>query len=395
MDNLPGRQVDTASPDGQVAQGALPVAITPRTLWIAVGIVASTLLGVFLIAKALGALLLLFVAILLAEGIRPIVNGLRRLHLPRPVAILLIYLVALGLVVGLGWVLAQPLVAQALAFSNSLPDYAAQLQRFATSAQQAVDANPTLAAALSQLAARTAAEASAAVPTLVSIPLSVIGLLFSVVVMLTMAFFWLTALDALRPFLLGLLPEKTQATAQALLDDLGSTLGGYLRGVVANMLIIGTLTGLGLFVFDVPYALLLGILAGLTEIIPFLGPWISGSVAVLVALAVGGPIKALEVFILFEVIQLLEGNTVVPLVMSRTVRINPLAVIVAVLIGGSLLGVPGAVLGVPIAGAIQVVIQAVLAPLARRAVSAPPDQTSAPPLVAVVAPTAPAFQEPR
>ena len=170
---------------------------------------------------------------------------------------------------------------------------------------------------------------------------------------------------------------------------LGVLLGSRrLRGPLGRPydLVIGLLfTGVGL----------LGILAGLTEIIPFLGPWISGGVAVLVALAVGGPIKALEVFILFEVIQLLEGNTVVPLVMSRTVRINPLAVIVAVLIGGSLLGVPGAVLGVPIAGAIQVVIQAVLAPLARRAVSAPPDQTSAPPLVGVVAPTAPAFQEPR
>jgi predicted PurR-regulated permease PerM len=252
-----------------------------------------------------------------------------------------------------------------------LRGYGAAIDRsFATSAQQAVDANPTLAAALSQLATRAMAEASAALPTLVAVPIGDIGLLLSVVVVLTMAFFWLTALDALRPFLLELLPEKTQATAHALLDDLGSTLGGYLRGVFANMVIIGMLTSLGLAILDAPYALLLGILAGLTEFIPFLGPWISGSVAVLVALAVGGPIKALEMFLLFQVNHLEEEEH-----------------------GGAARHEPRGVGGAH-RGAIQVVIRTVLAPLARHAASAPPDQTSTPLVVAVVAPATPAVHKP-
>src|SRR6185312_14182437 len=151
-------------------------------------------------------------------------------------------------------------------------------------------------------------------------------------VVLTMAFLWLTSIRSLRPFALGLLPEAGQERAASMLDELSHNLGGYARGVVVNMFIIGGLTGLGLFLLGVPYSLLLGVLAGLFEVIPFLGPWISGTVAVLVALAIGGPLKGLEVFLLFQVIQQLEGNTVVPLVIGRAVKLNPLTVILAILI---------------------------------------------------------------
>ena len=113
------------------------------------------------------------------------------------------------------------------------------------------------------------------------------------------------------------------------------------------MVIIGTLTGLGLALLGVPYALLLGLLAALTELLPYLGPWISGSVSVVFSLIAVGPLKAVEVVILFILIQEIEGNVVEPLVMSRAVRIDPLLVIVAVLIGLDLLGIIGAILAVP------------------------------------------------
>jgi predicted PurR-regulated permease PerM len=134
-----------------------------------------------------------------------------------------------------------------------------------------------------------------------------------------------------------------------------------------NMFVIGVLSGLGDLVLGVPYAVLLGILAGLSEILPYIGPWLGGSAAVLVALFAGGIVNATEVAAWYVVLQLVEGHTLVPVVMYRAVRVNPLTVIVAVLVGGTLYGIIGGVLAVPVAAVLQVLMVRVLAPAARSA----------------------------
>ena len=198
---------------------------------------------------------------------------------------------------------------------------------------------------------------------LVNVSLTLVGALFKSIEILLIAFFWLTATTGLKPFVVGLLPAAAQEPARAILAELSHDLGGYLRGVVINMIVIGLLSGAGLAVLGVPYPMLLGVIAGLTEVLPIVGPWISGSVAVLVALATHGLLKGVEVAALFIVIQTLEGNTLVPYVMSRTTALNPLIVLVAVLAGGSLMGLVGAVLAV----VLEVLVLRVLAPAARHA----------------------------
>jgi predicted PurR-regulated permease PerM len=136
------------------------------------------------------------------------------------------------------------------------------------------------------------------------------------------------------------------------------------------MLLIGTLTGLGLWLLGVPHALLLGIVAGLLELIPYLGPWISGAIAVLVTLVAVDPFKALQVVILFIIIQEVEGNLVQPLVMSWAVHIDPLLVLIAIVVGAEALGLVGAVIAVPVAGMAQVITQRLIAPAIRRATTA-------------------------
>ena len=101
------------------------------------------------------------------------------------------------------------------------------------------------------------------------------------------------------------------------------------------MLLIGLLTALGLALLGVPYALLLGILAGLLELIPYLGPWISGAVAVVVTLLTVDPFKALQVVVLFIIIQEVEGNLVQPFVMSWAVHVDPLLVLIAITVGAA------------------------------------------------------------
>jgi predicted PurR-regulated permease PerM len=155
------------------------------------------------------------------------------------------------------------------------------------------------------------------------------------------------------------------------------------------MLLIGALTGLGLGLLGVPHALLLGIVAGLLELIPYLGPWISGAVSVLVALVAVDPFKALQVIILFIIIQEIEGNLVQPLVMSWAVHIDPLLVLIAIVVGAEALGLVGAVIAVPVAGMAQVVTQRLIAPAIRRATTAeePSLAGASPSLPTLAAPT--------
>src|SRR5262249_28421019 len=149
--------------------------------------------------------------------------------------------------------------------------------------------------------------------------------------------------------LLDLLPSARREQASAILSSMGRSLGGYVRGVLIAMVLIGLLTSVGLLILRVPYALVLGLLAGLTELIPYVGPWISGTAAVIVALVTTGPALALGVIVLFLVVQTVEGNAVQPLVMSRAVHLDPFLVLVAIVVGSELIGLWGAILAVPVA----------------------------------------------
>src|SRR5579862_3708487 len=297
-----------ASFDGNVAvepaQPTVRVSITSRTIWITIGIVIVTALLALLLTKALDAFILLFIAIILAEGLRPLVQALGRLGVPRAPSILLIYLLGLGLLVGLVFLIVGPVVSQSTALANSAPQYISQLQRLVTSAQQAASANPGLSQVLQAATAQAGAALSGFIPALISVPLNIVSFLFDVLLVLTMAFLWLTSADPLKPFVVGLFPLRYQERITALLAELSANIGGYTRGVIVNMLVIATLTSIALSLLGVPYALLLGILAGLFEILPFVGPWISGGVAALVALATGGPLRVVEVLIVFEIIQI-------------------------------------------------------------------------------------------
>jgi predicted PurR-regulated permease PerM len=348
----------------------LTISISQRTLWVAAGVALVALVAILALTRALGALLLIFFAIILAEAVRPLVMRLERRRVPRPLGALLIYLVIAALLVVIGWLLFTPLATQINEFISNAPAYVAQVQQWAKDAQDALHANDPLSALVDGLAAQLAASLQAALPTLLQFPLTLLsgafGALISAVVVVTMSIFWLMSADKLRDFSLGLAPERARADGASLFTELGHSLGGWVRGTLVAMLLIGSLTALGLALLGVPYALLLGILAGLTEVIPYLGPWISGTVAVIVTLLALDPLKALEVAVVFVIIQEVESNLVEPFVMSWAVHIDPLFVLIAITIGFEVLGVVGAIIAVPVAGMAQVLMQRVVAPAIRR-----------------------------
>lgn len=350
-------------PEGRV------VSITPGTIWLIFGILATMGIVAYIFARATYIFVLLFIAIIFAEAIRPIMNWLRRYNIPRPAGVLLIYVAILAVLGFFGWLFTTPLIGQIANLQRRFPTYMRIAAAYLARIQAMLGNNPEVAQALTQLEGQLGNLATDILRSLVAIPLAILFVLGGAIAVASMAFFWLTGTDLLEPFVVGLFPVDAQPRIRAVFVDIGYRLSGYVHGIVINMFAIGILTGVGMFLLGVPYAVLLGILAGLLEALPYVGPWIAGFVAVVVALISGGPVKAIEVVILFTLIQQVEGNTLVPLVMHRVVHLNPLTVIVAVLAGGALYGIVGAILAVPVAAVLQVVVERVLAPAARSAAS--------------------------
>jgi predicted PurR-regulated permease PerM len=150
-----------------------------------------------------------------------------------------------------------------------------------------------------------------------------------------------------------------QEKAQTILRRVENKLGAWLRGQIVLSLLIGASVYIGLTLLGIPYALPLAIITGILEIVPMIGPIISAIPAVIIAFTIS-PVDALIVIGLYIVIQQLEGHLVVPQVMKRAVGLNPLLVILAISIGGRLLGIGGALLAVPIAVVFQIIAEEVL-----------------------------------
>jgi predicted PurR-regulated permease PerM len=174
-----------------------------------------------------------------------------------------------------------------------------------------------------------------------------------------MSFYWLTTRQPLLDLLMRLSPLHLRERTRTIWNDVETTLGAYVRGQAIMVLTIGVASFLGLMALRVDYALPLAVVAGLTEVVPIVGPIIGAVPAVLIAFA-DSPIKGLLVVGLYVVVQQLEANILVPKVMESNVGLNPLLVIIAIIAGSTLNGVVGALLAIPVAGALQVIAQHLL-----------------------------------
>lgn len=376
--------------ESPAAPRRMTITITARTMWLAALIGLAILAALFLVLRAQGPIVLLVLAIILGEAIRPLVARLERYRVPGPLAVLLIYLAVLLVVGVLLWLLLSPLLSEVSVFTRDLPRYLVQLQDGVQRLERSLRVQGSVNAALDTLSQSLTTLLRNSIPLLLAVPFSALTNLFSLfinaVIVLTMTLFWLTGSTKLKSFVVGLFPPQSQEHASLVIGEIGRSFGGYVRGILISMVLIGLITSLGLIVLGIPYALLLGALAGLTALLPYIGPWVSGTIAVLLTLIALGPAKSLEVVILFFLIFVLEGELVQPLVMSRSVKVDPLVVLVSVLIGLSLLGVIGAILAVPIAASVQVLLVRVLAPALRRTPGKTDQAAQSSPVVVAPAP---------
>lgn len=170
------------------------------------------------------------------------------------------------------------------------------------------------------------------------------------------AFYLLVGVPKLQRSVADLIPDRHRAEATSLGTNLGKAFGGFVRGQLLVAVVVGILVSTGLYFLGMDLWLIMGLFAGVLNLVPFVGPWISGGVTVLVALVLGDTALAVGVVILFLGVQQLENHLISPLILRATVHLHPVLIISALLVGGSVGGFVGLVLAVPVTAVSKIII---------------------------------------
>lgn len=304
--------------------------------------------GIWVVLRISSILVTLFIAILLTTALEPIVSHLTKFRIPRGLAILITYLVLIGLMLAGISSIVSPLVDQTTNLVERLPFLFDQLGIWLKSIGiQGVDGN-VVASQFSQLGA---------IPTnIYHFFLFLFSNLISVITVLVITFYMLLERKNLNRYLLFLFGSDREERAKQFVDKLEASLGGWVRGELLLMLIIGLLTYLGLRVLGISsYAVPLAIIAGVLEVLPNIGPIIAAVPGILVGFMIS-PVMGLGVAALYFLIQQLENSLIVPKIMQRATGVNPLVTIISLGVGFQLAGPLGAILAVPIVITIRLVL---------------------------------------
>lgn len=295
---------------------------------------------------------LVLVAMLLATALEPSVAAMQRWGLPRPLAILSIYVVLLGTVSIILYLMVPPLVTELTLLAESLPEFYEKLTRgfsgFGGLQGQIFNASQQF---LQNIGDQLASFTTSIFSTLVAI----FGGIIQFVATLVIVFYLAVDKDGLKRFIRSVTPGVYKEHIGDVMTKIQNKLGAWLRGQLILMFIIGALAYVALLIVGVPYALVLALWAGLTEILPYLGPVLGAIPAILIAFTLS-PIKGLVVLLLYIAIQQLENHVFVPQVMRRSVGLNPIVSIVVILIGIRLGGVVGGLVSIPVATIIAVIM---------------------------------------
>jgi predicted PurR-regulated permease PerM len=340
-------------------QSTLLPAWTTRQMFEATLVVLGVMLGFWLLYLGRIALFSLFTAMVISTAIAPPVDWLRRRGLPVGAGVVLIYLLLIAGVAGVGLLVIPLLTVQGSHIVAAFTDLYARFVSY-------LEASPSyllhrLLSELPQtltLGGPPSADQPATLNALLG-SLAYLGLvgdgLFALISVMLLAFYWTLERERVLRWLLLLLPVDSRDQARELVSASEQKVGGYIRGVALLSLIVGGMAFVAYLVMGLPFALLLAVLAGLLEAVPVVGPALGTIPALIIALAVA-PDKILWVILTHTVIQLLENYVLAPRVMRHTVGVNPVVTLLALLAFGSLLGLPGALMAIPIAAVVQLLL---------------------------------------
>jgi predicted PurR-regulated permease PerM len=309
---------------------------------------------------------LVLLAIYLAVALNPLVTGLeRRWGLQRGPAALLVFVLTIALLVGLVTAIVTPLYNELREFVDNSETYVAELRNSSLIAD--LDARYDVLDRVEEQAAALPGRLPATAGSVFGAAGFVFGAVFQTLTVLFLTLFLLLELPAIARSIASLLSPNTAERASTLSREITTTVSRYVAGALFIALIAGTVTAITLLIVGVPYAFALGLLMSLFALIPLVGATIGTVFVALVALT-QGVVPAIVVIIVLVVYQQIENNFLQPMVMQRSVSVSPFIILLSVLVGTNLLGILGALLAIPAAGSIQILLREVIASR-RRAVT--------------------------
>jgi predicted PurR-regulated permease PerM len=319
-------------------------------------VMAYTLLRA--IGVVAGELILIVLALVFALGLDPMVAWLGRHGWRRPWGVAAVTIGFLLIVVGVFAVIIPPIVTQVEQLSRALPGLLQQLQDRSSTLGR-LNARYHL---LDSLKAQFSAGAGGLpLNGVLNVGLAVFGTLTAAVTVLVLTVYFLANLPAIRRILYRMFPASRRSRGRELGDEISTRVGGYVLGNLLTSAIAGLGTFLFLEIVRVPYAVALGVLVAVLDLIPVVGSTIGGILVTLVALSISTTV-AIASLVFYIAYRLLEDYLLVPRVMNRAVDVPPVLTIVALIIGGALLGVVGAFLAIPAAAAVQLIVTRVVWP---------------------------------
>jgi predicted PurR-regulated permease PerM len=298
-----------------------------------------------------------FVSLFLAVALNPAVESLQRRGIDRRgVATAIVYVILTAVIVGIGALIIPTLVQQVNDLIDAAPGYVHDLTAgrgplgFLETRYHVVERLQD--AVQGDASGRLAGGATAAL----DVTRSVLTFIAGVLTITFMTFFMLLEGPAWLERIFSAIPPRAEPRWRAVAHDVYGTVGGYVSGNLLISLIAGVTSGIVMWIAGVPYAVALGLLVALLDLIPLAGATIAAIMVVLVAIAAAGTTAAIIVGVFFVIYQQVENHLIQPLVYGRTVQLSPLAVLVSVLIGAQIAGVLGALAAIPVAGTIQVLL---------------------------------------
>ncbi|HYE22111.1 MAG TPA: AI-2E family transporter [Verrucomicrobiae bacterium] len=292
-------------------------------------------------------LLLILISVIISSAMDPLVDYLKKRRIPRGLSVLLVYIVFLSVLGLIIYLLIPPIAQQAGQIAESdfidkinsnLGKYRAQLEQYGI---------------IENIENNVREWAGNLSTTLFRATQGIFTGLISTLTVLVISFYLTAEENGMKNLVKNLSPYKHQAYLMSLVNKIQKKMGYWVLGQIILSVIIFGLTFLGLTILKVDFALVLALIAGVLEIIPIIGPFIALIPAVFFAFLQNPPL-ALAVLVLYIVIQQLENHVIVPVVMSKSVGLNPILVIVGILVGGTLGGWIGAVIAIPIISSISI-----------------------------------------
>ena len=332
-----------------------------RTKNIIFSVIGAVLLlvGLALVAQRLSKILLIVaMAALIAYIAEPAVSRLGRV-LPRLPAALLVYVAFLTIIAGAGFWLTRQLVPQVSALVQDFPADMAKLHEWIAALETRVGQPGLLSGQLGSLESGLQGAAGTSLGTGLGVVGKAGDAVASVVLTLVISLYFALDASSIWKAVRGLVPTGQVYRFDFVEKQLNRIIGGYIRGQLLMALIIGTTTGLGMFALGVRFPVVIGVAAFVFELVPMIGPVLTGLLALSIAAFQGFPL-VLYVLIFYVALQLVESNVLGPRISGHAVGLHPLASMLALVTGADLFGLWGAVMAVPIAGLAFVIVSAVV-----------------------------------